>query len=113
MPQPQRQSIGNKPFHSIVAQAQANTAFYAANVQANAAQAAAFIVQYDEGLHADEGAYWNEQETYDDPEQDNVADEQSYCTFATGTYADHDNCDHRGRGAMYPGRASQLGAQFR
>eukprot|EP00961_Rhodomonas_salina_P126556 1705622-Rhodomonas_salina.1 len=68
--------------------------------------------EYDEG-YADEGAYWDEQETYDDPEQHNVADEQSYGAFATGVYADHDNGDHPGGGAMYPGRASQLGAQFR
>eukprot|EP00961_Rhodomonas_salina_P091510 1232412-Rhodomonas_salina.1 len=33
--------------------------------------------------------------------------------FASGTFADPDNVDHPGGGAMYPGRSAQLGAQFR
>eukprot|EP00961_Rhodomonas_salina_P293718 3933979-Rhodomonas_salina.1 len=96
--------------------AQANTAFHAAQAQANADHAAAFVAQYEDGFEsfeAQEGAYSVEQDGYDDPDQSYATDEQSFGAFTSGTFANPDRVDHPGLGAMYPGRSAQLGAQFR
>eukprot|EP00961_Rhodomonas_salina_P073538 988461-Rhodomonas_salina.1 len=117
MPQRQRPQISNKPFNSVIAQAQANAAFHAAQAQASAAQAAAFTTQagqYSKSYEGDEGAYYGEQEAFKEPaiNVDYGVKEQGYGAFASGAHADCDNVDVPS-GSMYPGRASQLGARFR